>query len=117
MKFITWNIKGLNGISKQRTLQNCIKMEDPDILLLQETKCAGQIVEAIFIKCWCNYNSYHTDLKGVGGGLAILWNPNSVILNQGLSTLGTLTTHYRSIGSDKYGWITNAYGPQTIPEK
>jgi hypothetical protein len=71
----------------------------------------------IFRKCWRNCNSYHTDSKGMAGGLAILWNPNSVILNQGLSTPGTLTTHYRAIGSDKDGWITNAYGPQTVPEK
>jgi exonuclease III len=41
MKIITWNIRGLNGRSKQRILRNCVKSEDPDILLLQETKCAG----------------------------------------------------------------------------
>jgi hypothetical protein len=61
--------------------------------------------------------THTTQTRKVAGGLAILWNPNSVILNQGLSTPGTLTTHYRAIGSDKNGWITNAYGPQTIQEK
>jgi endonuclease/exonuclease/phosphatase family metal-dependent hydrolase len=41
MKIITWNIRGLNGRSKQRILRDCIKGENPDILMLQETKCAG----------------------------------------------------------------------------
>jgi exonuclease III len=117
MKVLTWNIRGLNGRSKQRILQNCIKMEDPDILLLQETKCTGKIAEEIFKRCWHTCDSYHTDSKGVAGGLAILWNPATVILDQGFSTSGTLTAHYRAIGSEKDGLITNAYGPQNNQDK
>jgi hypothetical protein len=55
--------------------------------------------------------------KALHRGLAILWNPATVILDQGLSTPGTLTTHYRAIGSDKDGLITNAYGPQNNQDK
>jgi hypothetical protein len=47
MIILTWNIRGLNGRSKQRILQNYIKMEDHDILLIQETKCARIIAEDI----------------------------------------------------------------------
>jgi len=68
MKVITWNIIGLNGRSKQRILRNCIKMEDSDILLLQETKCTGKTVEEILKRCWRTCNSYHIDSKGVAGG-------------------------------------------------
>jgi exonuclease III len=92
-------------------------MEDPDILLLQETKCMGKTMEEIFKRCWRTCDSYHTDSKGTAGGLAILWNPATVILDQGFSTPGTLTAHYRAIGSDKDGLITNAYGPQNNQDK
>ena len=51
------------------------------------------------------------------GILEIIWNPNVVLINQGLSTHGSLRTHYRAIGSDIHGWITNSYGPQKIQEK
>jgi exonuclease III len=92
-------------------------MEDPDILLLQETKCMGKTTEDILKICWCNCESYHLDSKGAIGGLAILWNPATVILDQGFSTPSTLTAHYRAIGSDKDGMITNAYGPHNNQDK
>jgi hypothetical protein len=50
------------------------------------------------------------DSKQASRGLAILWNPTIVILDQGFSTPSTITTHYRAIGSDKEGMITKAYG-------
>jgi hypothetical protein len=77
----------------------------------------GKIAEDILKKCWRNCNFYHLDSKGIAGGLAILWNPTTVILDQGFSTPSTLTTHYRAIGSDKDGLITNAYGPQNCQDK
>jgi exonuclease III len=117
MNILTWNIGGLNGRSKQRILQNCIKMEDPDTFLIQERKCAGKTAEDIIKRCWHKCESYQTDSKGSLGGLAILWNPITVILDQGLSTPCTITTHYIAIGSDKEGMITNAYGPQNNQDK
>jgi len=117
MKILTWNIIGLNGRSKQRILWNCIKMEDPDIFLIQETKCAGKTVEDIIKRCWCNCESYKTDSKGASGGLAILWNPVTTILDQGFSTPCTITMHYRAIELDKEGTIANAYGLQNNQDK
>jgi exonuclease III len=75
MKIITWNIRGLNGRSKQRILRNNILAEDPNILLLQETKCVGEAAEEIFKRCWRHCNFIHNDSNGAAGGLAILWNP------------------------------------------
>jgi exonuclease III len=41
MKILSWNIRGLNTRRKQTLLKDRIKKEQPDILLLQEKKCAG----------------------------------------------------------------------------
>jgi exonuclease III len=87
-------------------------MENPDIFLIQEIKCAGQTAEDIIKRCWRNCESYQIKSKGASGGLTILWNPSTVILDQGLSSPCTITTHYRAIGLDKEEIITNAYGPQ-----
>ena len=92
-------------------------MEDPNILMIQETKCARKTIEDIIKICWRNYESYQTDSKGASRGLAILWNPATVILDQGFSTPCTITVHYKAIGSDKEGMITNAYGPQNMQYK
>jgi exonuclease III len=117
MNILTWNIRGLNGRSKQGIHRNCIKMEDPDIFLIQETKCAWKNVDNIIKRCCCNCESYQMDSKGDLGGLAILWNPSTVILDQGFSTPCTITVHYRAIDSDKEGMITNSYGPQNSQDK
>ena len=47
MKVITWNIRGLNNPRKQRILKNRLKMEQPDIYFIQETKCNMDIMEII----------------------------------------------------------------------
>jgi hypothetical protein len=51
------------------------------------------------------------------GGLAILWNPTTVIIDNPFSTVGTIMTHFKVIGSTKEGEITNAYGPQSTQDK
>jgi exonuclease III len=71
----------------------------------------------MFRRCWRHCNFIHNDSKGAAGGLAILWNPASVIVDQPFSIAGTLSTHYRAIGSNKEGVLTNSYGPQNNQEK
>jgi exonuclease III len=117
MKIITWNIRGINGISKQSNRQDNIRVENPNILLLQETKCFWEEVEEIFWRCWRVCNSIHTDSNGVAGGLQILWNPTKIIRDKPFSTMGILTTHFKVIGSTKEGMITNSYGPESAHDK
>jgi exonuclease III len=117
MKIITWNIRGFNGRSKQRTLRDSIRAENLDILLLQETKCVGEVIEDIFQRCWKNCKSIHTYSNGVVGGLTILWNPATVIIDQPFSIVGTLIVHFRALGSNKDEMITNAYGKQSAQDK
>jgi exonuclease III len=113
MKIITWNIRGLNGQSKQRILRDCIKEKNPDILILQKTKCAGAEAETIFQRIWRGCDSMITDSKGASGGMAILWNPSNITLRKSFSTIGTITTHFEITGSNQEGAITNVYGPQS----
>jgi hypothetical protein len=53
----------------------------------------------------------------VTGGLEILWNPTTVIINKPFSIVGMLTMHFKVIGSTKEGVITNVYEPQSVQDK
>ena len=117
MNIITWNIRGLNDKSKQIIFRDCIKAESPDILMLQETKCAGMEAETIFQHIWKGCNCIQIDSLGASGGLAILWNPSHTTLSGPFSTIGTLSAHFEIIGSNQDGTITNVYGPQGQQEK
>jgi exonuclease III len=112
MKILTWNIRGLNGRSKQRTLRECIKVENPDLLLLQETKCAGAEAEIIFQRIWRDCNFISTDAAGASGGLAILWNPASIRVYNPFSTVGTLTASFQSLARTRRGTSRMSMAPK-----
>jgi exonuclease III len=117
MKLISWNIRGLNGHSKQRLLRDRIIVDQPDILLLQETKCVGEEMNQILSRCWKQGKMMNIDSKGAAGGLAILWNPNTVLLENFFTTRWTISAEYRLIGSNKPSFLTNVYGPATQGDK
>lgn len=50
MKIISWNIRGLNSKSRQRFFRNRLKEEQPDILLIQETKCKEETATLLLQK-------------------------------------------------------------------
>jgi hypothetical protein len=49
--------------------------------------------------------------------LAILWNTNSVLLENFLTTKWSITTDYRLIGSNNSGHLTNVYDPTNARDK
>ena len=117
MKIISWNIKGLNGRSKQKFLRDLILAEKPDIVLLQETKCTSKDVDRLLPYCWKQGEAVSTMAIGTAGGLDILWNTNSVLLENFIATRWSIIVDYRLIGSKKPGHLTNVYGPASLREK
>jgi exonuclease III len=117
MKVITWNIRGLNGRSKQRILRDCIIAEKPDILMLQETKCRGAEAEIIFQRIWRACKSLTIDSTGALGGLAILWNSHNITISKPFTTIGTITAYFEVLGLNQEGAITNVYGPQNNQDR
>jgi ribonuclease HI/exonuclease III len=117
MKIISWNIRGLNSRSKQKMLRDLIIAESPDILLLQETKCTSEDMDRMIPYCWKRGGVVSLDATGTAGGLAILWNTNTVLLSNFCATKWSITAEYRLIGSNRPGQITCVYGPATPGDK
>jgi exonuclease III len=117
MKIITWNIRGLNGRSKQKLLRDLILAEKPDILLLQETKCTSEDMDKLLPYCWKQGKAVSIDATGTAGGLAILWNTNAIIMDNFITTKWSITVDYRLIGSNRPGHLTNVYGPASPRDK
>jgi exonuclease III len=91
--------------------------KDLDILFIQETKCVGIAAEEVLARCWRQSSFVYNDSKGAARGIAILWNPTIVVLDNFFSTTWTISARYRVMGSNKEGILTNAYGPQSPQEK
>jgi hypothetical protein len=77
----------------------------------------GKEASSTLQKCWKHANHIEIDAKGAAGGLAIMWNPSTVLLGDFFTSKWTITASFRLIGSNKSGYITNAYGPATPGDK
>lgn len=80
MKLISWNVRGLNSPTKHRMLKNMIQQEKPSIVFLHETKGNNVVLEKVMNKTWTECRSVSVDASGASGGLAILWNPQILSL-------------------------------------
>jgi len=91
--------------------------EKPAIVFLQETKSSSAVIDSISNKIWARCNSTSVDASGASGGLAILWNPQIVSLDNFHATHHIIQATFHLIGTNIHGHITNVYFPQSIQQK
>lgn len=75
MKFLYWNIRGLNNPQKQFTIKQLILEMKINIFLLQEVKMPSQTFAEVAGKLWPGVNSLYVDALGASWGIATLWDP------------------------------------------
>jgi len=64
MIVISWNVRGLNSLGKSRYLQDRLKKEKPQIVLLQETKVSRARLEAMLSWMCLTYEVIALDVMG-----------------------------------------------------
>ena len=117
MKIISWKLRGIQGKSRQRFLQNRIEGEKPDILMLEETKSMETIAKQIIQKTWGTLEEIATDSQGYSGGMALACNQDSIQMETYWTTKRTITKNFHYIGTNIIGFITSVYGPNIPQEK
>jgi len=68
-------------------------------------------------RCWTQAQHVDVDARGATGGLAMLWNPTTVLLDNFFTSKWTINASFCLIGSNKQGYITNVYGPPRLGDK
>lgn len=87
MKFISYNVRGLGGKAKKLDVRRLIAANRPDVISIQETK-----LETIdrrtctYLWGFDDFEFITKDADGRAGGILMMWNKNSFIL-QGTITL------------------------------
>jgi exodeoxyribonuclease-3 len=66
MKLISWNVNGLRSVSKNGFI-DFVEKEKPDVLCLQETKSAGELIEVGFKEKEYELHWSHAKKKGYAG--------------------------------------------------
>lgn len=81
MKLVSWNVNGLRAVLKKNFLEY-LDQEMPDILCLQETKCAPEQVEQLWP---AGYTTYWNSAEKKGySGTAIFTRTRPVSVSQGI---------------------------------
>lgn len=75
MSFLSFNVHGIGGASKARTLINFLKSTSLDCFLIQETMCLATHAIEFFTKHWLGWYFCAMDSVGLSGGLLSGWNP------------------------------------------
>ena len=82
MNIMSFNCKGLSSPLKRSTLQWVVKLEHPDMIMLQETLGLGDVVKGKLESWFSGWQFETLDVRGHSRGLAMGWNTRVVkVLN------------------------------------
>jgi len=98
-------------------LKNMIQQENPTIVFLQETKSNSTIIEKVLRKIWSGCSSVTVDALGASGGLATIWNPQLLTLQDFHTSHFFIQATFHLIGTNIHGHLLNVYFPQHLNQK
>ena len=110
MNIVSMNIRGLGGITKQKSLRTPFSSLNPDLIMLQETMCDHITALQLFAKLNPRWKFYALDAHGLFGGILSTWNPHLTCCKYYHSFVGILL-YARFKGLDYVFSIINCYGP------
>lgn len=98
-------------------LKNVIQQENPIIVFLQETKRNNTIIEKVLRKIWSSCSSVTVDASGASGGLATIWNPKLLTLQDFQTSHFFIQATFHLIGTNIHNHLSNVYFPQHLDQK
>ncbi|XP_059074842.1 uncharacterized protein LOC131874910 [Cryptomeria japonica] len=116
MKITTWNVRGLSAPDKKCLVKSAIQRISGDIIMLQETKLNEE--KASFFKSFSRmWDGDFQEVNGFVGGLAVLWNPNKVLVCLISKQENWMQCKVRVLQEDLVFSLFNVYGLTKIEEK
>lgn len=117
MKVLSWNCRGMVSKLKEDSMKGLIRYENPDILLIQETK----MEEVDFLQrskqIWKKGGGSAVSSRGASGGLGILWNDSSVKKISEKKNTHWIFMQFRHQDSKEIVSLFNIYAPVNYGEK
>eukprot|EP00253_Pinus_taeda_P008456 PITA_08456 len=102
---------------KEEAIRNLIRIEAPDILLLQETKMEEPEFLQVSKKLWKNSDASAVAARGASGGLGALWNGNIFSLVEKASNTHWEMLKMQHVTTKEILCLFNVYVPVNAGEK
>ena len=117
MQLVSWNCKGLGNPEKAEAVKDILKIETPEILMLQETKIEGDTLLHISSNKWKKNAGKAISARGSFGGLTTLWAEEEFTLESSFDTQHWIYTELHHKSSKLILSLFNLYVPVLQEEK
>ena len=109
MWLVSWNCRGLGNPLKVEAFKDLLKIESPEILMLQETKIEGETLLEINNSKWKKNAGMTISARGTSGGLVTLWSEEEFHLESSFETQHWIFTELRHSSSKLTFSLFNIY--------
>ncbi|KAL0345399.1 UNVERIFIED_CONTAM: putative mitochondrial protein [Sesamum radiatum] len=114
MKILAWNCQGLGSSWTVRVLNELIRLHNPGLVFLSETKCKRRKCEILKEKH--NLFGINVDSNGKGGGLMLLWRKDVNLIVHSFSSSHIDAGISSEAGTN--GWrFTGVYGQPEVARR
>jgi exonuclease III len=117
MQYVSWNCRGLGSKIKEEALRDIVRLERPEVLLIQETKMEEADLLKISPSFWKKGPGKAVSARGASGGLATFWDSTKLELIEEIATTHWLFTKLNHKGSGHQVSLFNLYVPVLLNEK
>jgi exonuclease III len=117
MKVVSWNCRGMGRKVKEEAIRTLLRIETPDILLIQETKMEDKDFLQISKKFWNKGGGQVVSARGASGGLGTLWNINKYSLVTEILNTHWLFLKLQHLDTKEVFSLFNVYVPVNAGEK
>jgi len=117
MRYISWNCRGLGSKAKEEAIKDLIRIQKPDILLIQETKMEENTLLQAGKSFWKKGPGIANNSRGASGGIATFWDSNLYELEAEERTQHWIYTKLVHKTYERTVSLFNLYAPVLISEK
>ena len=117
MRYISWNCRGLGSPQKVEAMKDLVRINKPEILLVQETKMEDSSALYAGNIFWKKGPRTAVSSRGASGGLATFWDSSKYELISVHNTTHWIYTNLIHKDSGHYVSMFNLYVPILLAEK
>ena len=112
MKIISWNTRGLGSRKKRRVVKDFLRLENPDVVMIQETK--KEYDRRFVCSIWTVRNKEWAALpaNGASSGILIIWDSNKLRSEEVVLGSFFISVKFALDGCGPL-WLTIVYGPNS----
>ena len=117
MQFVSWNCRGMGSKTKEEAIKDLVRMNSPEILLIQETKMEEPETIQASKKFWKKGEGRAVSSRGASVGIATFENSTTLDLLEDYSTTHWLFTKLQHRDTGHQISLFNIYAPVLLSEK